>query len=233
MFPNPEKLFVMLQRTGSLANRQPTIIVYLRRQDEAHESWYNQTIKALGYHHSVDESLATFHSLFDYEENLKRWSAVFGDDALDVRIYEEAQFVGGTLAADFLNVLGMPNLAVSLPAEKVNTGLNYDLLQIQRGINRLPLSVQQKRRFHKDMIDLSLHARGSGLFDEAPLIDEDQARAIMRSYATGNSNVARKYFGRNHLFSQRSIPASTHVPRNGVTTEKLLYLLGWILARSE
>lgn len=232
MFPHPDKLLGTLERTGALKNRKPSIIVYLRRQDAAHESWYNQTIKALGYHHTVEESLATFHDLWDYDANLKRWSAVFGEDALVVRLYDDREFTGGTLTGDFLSVLGVQAADLDVPVERINTGLNHDLLEMQRCINKLPLTVQEKRRFHKSMIDLSLRTKDTGLFDESPAIDRPCADAIMASYAEGNRRIAQRYFGRADLFAgQPNFPERGAVTRTGITPDKLMYLLGWILSR--
>lgn len=232
MYPHPGKLLGTLERTGVLKRRNPRIIVYLRRQDDAHESWYNQTIKALGYHHTLSESLQTFHDLWDYDANLQRWSAVFGEDALIVRLYGDREFTGGTLVNDFLSVIGVPVAGFKIPAERINTGLNYDLLEMQRCINRLPLTVQEKRRFHKSMIELSLRAKGTGLFDESPALDRSGAAAIMASYADGNRRVAERYLGRADLFSEPpDFPERDTAPRTGVTPEKIMYLLGWILSR--
>ena len=48
LFPAPTALRALLNSTGASIGRQIGIIVYVRRQDDAHESWYNQTVKAQG-----------------------------------------------------------------------------------------------------------------------------------------------------------------------------------------
>lgn len=57
LFPAPERLREMLADVGVLASHRPVIVVYVRRQDDAHVSWYNQTIKAQGHTHSLDECI--------------------------------------------------------------------------------------------------------------------------------------------------------------------------------
>ena len=99
--PNPEGLVDFLTTTGALAKREPVVIVYVRRQDEAHESWYNQTVKAQGYTHDIDECVHEFYDLWDYRKQLARWSSAFGRNAMIVRPYEPEQYVGGSLLADF------------------------------------------------------------------------------------------------------------------------------------
>jgi len=233
IFHEPAELLNMLRRAGALANRQATIILYIRRQDAAHESWYNQSIKALGYHHTIDESIAAFHDLWDYDTQLKRWAGVFGDEALVVRAYEEQQLVNRTLASDFLHILGVEEADLVIPDERVNTGLNNDLLEIQRCINKLPLSIPEKRRFHKRMIELSQLTSGTGLFDEMPLVDASRASKILASYDAGNRSVAMKYFGRDELFLQKPDAAAGGTERVGITSEKLLLFLGWVMSRDE
>jgi hypothetical protein len=110
--------------------------------------------------------------------------------------------------------------------------LNYDLLELQRHINRLPLSVQQKRRFHHELMALSQRSRGAGFFDEGPVIDDDRAEQILASYAESNRRVAQRYFARDRLFLEdrkRSVADSAR--RDGLTVEKLLHVLGSILVQ--
>ena len=228
---NPEALYDLLSRTGAFKGRDCSVIVYVRRQDEAHESWYNQTIKAQGYTHDLDECVRAFHELWDYRKQLARWSSVFGKDALVVRPYEESEYVGGSLLADFLSILRLPINEFVVTKERVNTKLNADLLEFQRILNKLPLSVQQKRRFHHQLIDLSTRTEQSGLFDESPLIDAARRRTILADYAEGNAEVATSYLGRNQLFSDTISSTPLAKTERGLTVEKLGSVLAWLLVK--
>jgi hypothetical protein len=130
-------------------------------------------------------------------------------------------------------VLGRPAPASS-GSEPINTGLNRDLLELQRLINCLPLSVVKKRRFHRQLIALSAKASGSGMFDERPLIDAELAATILASYDKGNSAVARTYLQRSTLFYDAPDPKrDSSSEGGGLTVEKLVYAIGWLLTADE
>lgn len=220
-----------LLETGIMPTWSPVILVYLRRQDEAHESWYNQTVKAQGETGTIEESLARYDELWDYRRQLSLWSGVFGRENMIVRSYSPASRTSRMLISDFLQQLGLRGDDWDLPEMQVNAGETRDILEFQRLVNRLPLTVQEKRRFHKELIELSTRTRGEGLFDESPLLDRERRLAILAHYSRGNQEVAETYLGGEPLFDSE-IPA---VPKAdveaGLTAEKLTYILGWIVAR--
>lgn len=232
LFPKPEGLLRLLTETGCMDGRSPAIIVYVRRQDEAHESWYNQTVKAQGYTHTVDESLATFHDLFDYRLQLERWAAVFGTDACVVRPFERAQFAAESLLEDFLQLVGLETAEVTVGDVRANTSLNRDALEFARALNCLPLATLEKRRFHRQLIELSASSRGSGLFDETPVLSGRQ-RAIVESYRAGNAAVAATYLGRETLFFEEPPTEDPAQPYAGLSVEKLASIVGWLLVRGD
>ena len=162
---------------------------------------------------------------------LQDWAAAFGETNIVVRPYEEAQFHGGSLVADFLDVVGVERDGLALPSERINTSLNRDVLEFQRLMNRLPLAPSEKRRFFRQLIALTQRTSGSGLFDESPVLDEARRAEIRRYYASGNAAVAEKYLGRRDLFSDwadRGAPTSATKP--ALTVEKLVSILGWLMA---
>lgn len=236
LFPEPERLKRLLETTGVLLGRPPRIIVYLRRQDEAQESWYNQCVKAQGETGTIEQSLERFHELWDYEYQLGLWSAVFGDEALVVRRYlaPPSTSTAPSLIDDILDVLDIRDFVPHLARQHVNVRENRDVLSFQRQLNRLPLSPQEKRRFHRELMALSERAKGRGLFDERPLLDSRQRQAIMDRYAAGNEAVAKRYFGGAPLFPATpqldQCAAEAPSVESGLTAEKMVYILGWLLA---
>lgn len=232
LFPAPGALHALLEKAMVLKQRQLRIIVYVRRQDLAHESWYNQTIKAQGKTHSLHECIEYSDALWDYEANLQQWAAIFGDANIIVRPYERAQFSGGSLAADFLNVVGVAAEGLTLPPENVNSGINGDLLEFQRLLNGLPVSIGQKRRFHKQFIELSRRAAGTGIFDERPLIARSDRQNILGRYEQGNRAVARRFLSRDQLFYEPVVgEVESHSGAIGV--EALARIMGWLMVNAE
>lgn len=218
-----------LERAGVFHGREPRIQVYLRRQDEAQASWYNQTIKAQGYAHSFAECLAAFSGLFDYAARLRPWAEVFGAANLEVRVYEPGRLPGGDIRLDFLQALGLAPDGFRLPPKRPNVEINADLLEFQRLVNRLPLTPQEKRSFHKQLMELSTRSAGSGLFTEGPPLDLPRRREILAASAAGNAEVARLYLGREELFAPLDEGAAPPAAQGRLTEEKLAGILGWIL----
>ncbi|MBI5783955.1 MAG: hypothetical protein HZA64_00720 [Rhodocyclales bacterium] len=201
-----------------------TVVVYLRRQDEAALSWYNQAVKAQGYAGSFEEHLTTHHDLWDYDARLRAWAEAFGADCLAVRSYD------GDVRRDFVEAVGLPADDLHFAAERVNTEINSDILEFQRQLNRLPLPPQQKRAFHKQLIALTAASAGSGLFTDAPLLDDAGRQRLLESYASGNRRVADAYFGGGELFAPLLTGSNIHLPpAPGLTPEKLAALVGWLL----
>ena len=234
LFPAPGALKDLLEKSGALSGRRPRIVVYIRRQDDAHESWYNQRVKAQGETAPIESSLESFHDLWDYQRQLALWAQVFGDDALIVKRYPPASG-DAPLLDDIVDTLGLADFAPQLPQKSVNVRENRDILSFQRELNRLPLSPQEKRRFHRELMTLSERAKGRGMFDERPLLGKPERQAIMARYAAGNAAVANRYFGGEPLFPARPERAretacSAPPPETGLTDKKMVYILGWLLA---
>ncbi len=237
LFPHPERLAQLLRDCDLLDDNELSIVLYLRRQDMAHASWYNQTIKAQGAVHTLEDCLEHWDGLWDYRAQLQRWSAVFGEEALCVRRYVE-DGPAGWLFKDFLDVLGLDSAPFDIPAATINSGLNRSLLEFQRTINRLPLEPQDKRRYHRELIELSARSAGSGLFDERPLLDDAARERILQRYAEGNAEVSRRYFDGEPLFPPLDViggqtgGGSPPDEEAALSASRMAAILGWLLTRS-
>jgi hypothetical protein len=228
LFPAPGTLLKLLKEVEVASRFRIALIVYLRRQDLAHESWYNQTVKAQGATHRFDQSVRDTYALWDYEANLKLWADVFGTENIMVRPFEQAQFAGGSLIDDFLAVLQLSGVGFKVPPGRINTSLNKDLLEFQRLFNALPMATQDKRRFHRQLMELSMAAQGNGRFNETPFLDYDGRKALLETYEAGNRVVARTYLQRDRLFrdpvEDGPAPVDTHL-----TPEKLVSIFGALI----
>ena len=231
LLPNPAGVARALEQAGIDA-KKVRIIVYLRRQDEAHLSWYNQIVKAQGYTGTIAESIVESHSLWNYAAQLERWAAVFGTDSLTVRTYQSPASPGGDIRRDFLSLAQLPEDGFAFPEEDVNSRINAEILEFQRMVNRLPLSAQKKRSAHRELIALTAASAGTGLFEDRPLLGVEERAAILASYAESNDAVARTYLKQARLFDD-AMPEGLP-PRTGHTDlnpENLVYILGWLIAQ--
>lgn len=229
MYSKPADVAKMLEYLGiPIANVR--IILYIRRQDEAHLSWYNQRVKAQGYTDSINNSIDDSFGLWDYRQKLSPWQKVFGRDSITLRIYEKEKLAGGDVRNDFLTAIDVEVSGFQWPEQEVNTRLCSDILEFQRLVNKLPLEPLQKRKFREKLMLLSESSKNTGLFDDLPLLDNNKRERILESYAKSNAEVARDYFQRDLLFDD-AMPnhAEKTTARCGLDVEKLGLILGWIL----
>lgn len=233
LLTDPKRVAEVIEAAG-LAGRALRVVVYLRRQDDAHVSWYNQLVKAQGYTGTITDSVSRWDELWDYDVILGRWAAAFGSEALLVRLYEEPGLIDGDIRRDFLEVIGLSGQGIAWSSAPINTRLNRDILEFQRLVNRLPLKPLEKRRFHKQLMALTQATDGTGLFDDSPLLRSSQRRRLIDRYREGNERVARAYLGRARLFDE-SLPEEpdAFVPDVSLDTAKLACILGWLLSRQD
>lgn len=226
--PAPAGIARVLARAGIRA-RDTRIVVYLRRQDEAHLSWYNQAVKAQGYTGTLAKNIAETGKLWNYALQLAKWAAVFGKDNLDVRVYQDSD---ADIRRDFLRLAGLAEKGFKFPAEDTNSRINTEILEFQRRVNRLPLTPQQKRGAHKELIALTARTARARLFEDRPLLGVKERAAILARHAKGNETVARTYLKRKRLFDEtmpRGLPRTA--AKTELSSEKLAYILGWLIAQ--
>jgi hypothetical protein len=231
LFPRPSELRRFLMEAGLGNDEDIRIVVYLRRQDAAIESWYNQTIKAQGAIHQIDEFVETTRPLWDYSVQLEKWSSVFGVERILVRRYEEDGLSGGSLIHDFCRTIGLDVEPLLVEKLRPNSRLNRDALEFQRLINSLPGPIPRKRRLMNQLIALSEESAGSGLFFDGPLLSSTARRQLLEYYSEGNLSVARVYMNSQELF--RAFDAAGELTDDGtyygLTLDKLAMMLGWLL----
>lgn len=230
MYSNPEDVADMCEKLG-IRTADVRVALYIRRQDDAHVSWYNQRVKAQGYDNTIRASIDDSFDLWDYEKKLQPWQDVFGSDNILVRIFDKQELAGGDVRSDFLTVLNIPAVDFQLPAMEINTRLCRDILEFQRLINKLPMEPVQKRQFREELMSLSRATGNTGLFDDSPLLDNDERRQILTSYTKSNQALARKYFQRDELFNEEiTVQTEGQTGTHDLGVEKLSYILGWILS---
>jgi hypothetical protein len=236
LYPKPELTARILNEAG-MPEDSIRVVVYIRRQDEAHIAWYNQVVKAQGYAESITECIEQYHNLWDYYDRLRSWADIFGWENMVIRPFDASSLVAGDIRRDFLEIAAITPDKFHFNDGVLNTRINTDLLEFQRRINRLPLTPQEKRRYHKELIELTRMTSGTDLFSDAPLLTAVQRRDIVASYKASNARIGEQT-GHSVLFE--TIPdASCEDEQAAVydgdnfSTDKLVYILGWLLAKRE
>jgi hypothetical protein len=234
LYPKPELTADVLNSAGMPAD-SVRVIVYIRRQDEAHIAWYNQVVKAQGYAESITGCIDQYHNLWDYYDRLQPWADVFGWKNMVIRSFDRSSLVAGDIKRDFLEIAAVNPDKFHFNDTELNTRINTDLLEFQRRINRLPLTPQEKRRYHKELIELTRVTSGTDLFSDAPLLTAVQRRDILESYKASNARI-RKQIGRSILFKTtgdeyNEDEQETVYNGDSLTTDKVVYIFGWLLAK--
>lgn len=231
LFPAPAALKAFLDQWGLSKGRRTKILFYARRQDELFLSWYNQQVKALGYGGSFEEALPDMKWLGDYHSQACAWAEVFGPQAIELRNYNRARCAEYGLWGDFLSALGLGRDAIE-PAKAAsgeNISLNRDILEIQRVVNQLPISTLEKRAFHKDL--MALTAQSSDFFSDAPLISQKLRRALVAEFLPSTQKLAADFCNGTFGFETDDLDTGEAPPYEGLSQDKVLATLAWLLMR--
>jgi hypothetical protein len=184
--------------------RDVKVVVYLRPQHELAISLYDQALKS-GY---ADISVLPDFSgrtprwvnrgYFDYASLLERWAEVFGKQNIDVRIYDKAEMVNGSVIDDFVTKLGLD--AEKLVFDKnTNISMSAERQTAMNAINRLararaqPLSPDLRSSLIDQFQQLS---RGGGVRPT-----RQEAEAFYQTFVLSNDQVRADFLpDREFLF---------------------------------
>lgn len=190
-----------LSRLQGLSHRfRLRVIFYMRSPPSYLESFYNQLVKDLKTREARPlETYLCEHGLFflDNDRLLQRWSAAFGPQALQVRLYQRGRSPQALLD-HFFKALGgrlPPELALpQLPAlQKIS--LPPDALEYLRlrnlhqaptgGQHRITMTLAQIAQEHPEALQRT----------RAGLLSLAAQQNLIRRFAAGNLRVARHYLG--------------------------------------
>jgi hypothetical protein len=229
LFSHPERLHQALVDAGLLHTRQIQVIVYLRRQDDLAESWWNQLVKAQGFAGSLQDVLDDPPDFFDFAGRLDEWADVFGHAALRVGDYDSLPGDSG-LTQDFWSAVRRPELAervdVQAGEQRVNTRLSHEALELQLIINQLPLTIVEKRALHQELQKLPSDPDGR-------LLDHDRRLEFLDRYRTGNDRVAAGYFDRANLFADPNPDDDVAIRQDPLTRDRAVALMAEAVLRRQ
>jgi len=182
------------------------VVFMLRRQDLWLESWYQQNVKwqwnpALAHLRFAD-FMALRHEFFwiDYDRMVQRLEAVFGAGRVICRVFEAGQMPQGPVA-DFCDAIGLQDREGFAPTPHANPAFSPLMCEFMRNLPLDRLPVPQRRRVEAacEQADAALHACQGP--QSALYMPAAERAAVMAEYAPGNAALARRYFGRETLFT--------------------------------
>lgn len=200
-----EQLEQLEQLRSHLRDYRVEVIVYLRRQDRALVSTYNQHVymKDIRFADDIFQFYAyhNFAEILRYDLFLRKWEEIFGIDALSVRLYDRTC---PDVVSDFLSGLGIDLGSSFNPPTKQDSNASFSLEKVEflRHLNRHPLDPS----VHERVVEL---LRGIRLDRERPLGDllsTAYRKRILSAFLESNAEVARRYLnGVNFDYSDLEI----------------------------
>ena len=196
-FPGLSKDEVTFYRDNIHKDIDVKFIVYLRRQDEFLESWFNQIVKTGSYNSDIKNLKETLveKGVFDYMSLIEMWESVLGKDSAVVRVYEKDSFFGGNIFSDFMNVFDIDYDGLEVPEKDPNPSLTRDKILLLRKFSNNGLRDLIDNNFIEHLIKLNPE-----LGDEKLVLSPSERKKFLSSYSGVNSRVALKYLKRDTLF---------------------------------
>lgn len=189
------------------------VVIYLRRQDRAVESRYNQHIKSLG----LCTTFEKFIDLNDIPKNYLQYllkldsiSKIIGRENLIVRVYEKQQLIGNDIITDFMSVLGIPSGQDDWQrSEHANFSIGGNYLEISRWINSIKNvdGILESKNgkwswsdwyVQNDFRDTCMKLSHSFNPEkgEHGFFSSDKRKEFLQKFTLDNEQIARKYLNR-------------------------------------
>ena len=216
------------------------VIIYLRRQDKAIESMWNQRVKnPIGCYQTFQEFIhvnaGVEYSYCYYKKQLDEISKIIGKENLIVRVYEKEQLCGAyhTTESDFMSVLGIePDWKDWKKSRIPNYRLDENYLEIKRIFNSIRLVcgddlVQgQYWQYFKELSRTFGKAR-----DELGYFTIEERQNFLKKFAFENEMIAREYLNRKDgvLFYNNRMDYPLHTHQYSSFEEDMVRLFSLLL----
>ncbi len=112
------------------------ILLYLRGQDDVIRSSYTTTLRvghSVSFSKWIDKEIGK--DMYRYADLIARWAAVFGEEALKVRLFRKDLFKEGDLVADFCDAVGVGERACFDQVSPRNQSLRHGVQRLLRAFN--------------------------------------------------------------------------------------------------
>ncbi|AXQ96172.1 hypothetical protein D0Z66_19835 (plasmid) [Cereibacter sphaeroides] len=172
------------QIARAFAGHELRVVYYIRRQDDLLASSFRQRQSAQpGAFPDPNLFLERFSKGFDFESRLQPWRAVFGDEAITVRLYHP-EVVGSDVVGDIERLLGLPHWPDRAPAQR-NPSLTA--AGTRKVMQAATVSPDAARRLARELRGVDTDG------DNSPFYDESNRRMLMERYHHSNRRVAEQF----------------------------------------
>ena len=166
-----------------------SIILYVRRQEDAYQSAWQQWFS------KVEADLSSWLSrtdgfFCDWDTTISRWSKISPDDFV-VRIFDRSELVKGDVVDDFCKVLGVDASGFRRADGPVNPSFGVHVSKLygdMRGVFESPHDLRVETELHKYGVEAAKGRKGEWVFDE------NQLQLIRSRHSEGNARVKKRFF---------------------------------------
>ncbi len=166
------------------------VVVYLRRQADALRSAYSTYVKTGGAGPFRSPSGEEIEKKYAYDVILDRWAAVFGDQNIEVRIFDRDHLTDGDVVTDFFTKLGVGIEGMTLERE-MNKSLGCQGMEFLRQFNgHVPYTLGADfNAIRGNIQEIVEELPGDTPFDG----DAEILEAFDAAMANGNERVRARY----------------------------------------
>lgn len=206
------------------------VIIYLRRQDQALTSIYNQKVKR----HRQTSSLVNWVSEFYKKEErlkfyslLERLSSQYGKENIIPRVFERQQLKNNDLIYDFCSVLGIEMSKDFVRSiGKKNPSLSEKSVELMRQLNYL----NPTKTFTNRYMDVEQVLQDNlGVLNQKDKLPYELANEVVQFFNEENKKVASEYFGRKDGVLFQSMPTESTPEELTFSTKEISLVFGGLL----
>jgi len=168
------------------------LVYYARRQDQMLASMHSTAVKG-GWttdKHALSVYESKGHYYFDHLAVCDQWSAHFGRENLECRIYERDKLTGGDIVNDFAHVIGLERGAEQIYVS-ANESLSFETMSALLYLNAS--AEKDNRELRRKLVARGRKRNGSRI----PMITKSEAREFYAKFRDSNEKFFARYVDKN------------------------------------
>lgn len=174
------------------------VIAYLRRQDKALESAYNQSIKNGTWKGGgITDFEKYIHNRLEYDRIAGFWAKAVGKGNLKLRIYDRQYLLRNDICADFLAQFRIPDDTLSYEKsgsiKENNLRLSRNAIEYKAVLNRIQMPRWRQHQYKRALREVDAEMGGDPVKWQDYLSPAER-KALLDNLADSNRRLARDYF---------------------------------------
>jgi hypothetical protein len=202
------------------------VLCYLRRPDEHIVSLYQQKVKG-GFSTTFDRYFEETANgqYYRYAQQLEKWAKVFGDNAVEVRLFHRNTLQRGAWE-DFAEWIGVDLQGLArAPEERANESFDRVNTEVLRFLNLCQIEQPDLIQRHDiGRIQGRLRALNTG---ERLRLDTERATLLHERFREDHERLAKRYLSAEHATFLLAPPANVPLPLpvdSGALSERMMAL---------